>query len=86
MPPAPQATTANKKSWGLTVGDTVYVNLRQGTMGPIAWVPYKVTYVFADGNASIVREPDVVGYTGGMTIGGNLRRAGETYDDAYPGP
>ena len=72
-----------KADWNIQVGQTLMVNQRQSN-GPSAWVPYKVVYVFADGNAAVVKEPDCVGYTGFLAVGSNLRRQGESYASDTP--
>ena len=82
----PVATTALKAGWGMQAGQTVYINTRSGVGGFTAWVPYIVAYVFSDGNAVLIQEPDCVVYTGALAVGANLRRVGETYSDPYPGP
>jgi hypothetical protein len=58
----------------------------QSAAGLGAWAPYTVAWVFADGNAIIVNEPNIHLYTGALLVGYNLRRMGETYADALPGP
>ncbi len=79
--PAGVVTDATSKAkWAIQLSETIYVNTRLGT-GPGAWVPYTAVYVFNDGNAVLVREPDRVTYTGPLAVADNLRRAGETYAD-----
>ena len=70
----------------MAVGQVVYVNMYQcaGSLG--AWAPYNVAWVFADGNAILVNEPNIHVYTGKLLVGYNLRRMTDTYADPLPGP
>ncbi len=84
-PAVPSIASGPARDFGMTTGETVYLNVRLGGP-PTAWVAYIVAYIFQDGNAVLIREPDCVAYTGDMAIGVNLRRKGVDYGDGIFGP
>ena len=74
-------------TWAIAPNETIYFNrLDRSTIGPTAWLAMIARYVFADGNAVLTAEPNIVVYTGNLTVGANLRRKSETYNSTYPGP
>lgn len=84
--PPPIADTTDTRALALVVGQTVYVNMYASFSGINPWKAYTVGWVFSDGNAVLVSEPNMSLYTGGLVVGVNMRRADQTYANPAPGP
>jgi hypothetical protein len=84
--PPPIADTTDTRALALVVGQTVYVNMYASFSGINPWKAYTVGWVFSDGNAVLVSEPNMYLYTGSLVVGVNMRRADQTYANPAPGP
>lgn len=85
-PNSPVATGMALRQWNLQQGETLFFNTRTCSYAiPVPWSAWRVTYVWPDGDAVLVRDKQVM-TTMGLTVGYNLRRAAETYADTFPGP
>lgn len=85
--PNPVPTGYSVSAWNITVGETIMLNVQDPlALAPSAWLPMTVRYVFADGNAVLTAEPNIVAYTGSYGVGTNLRRRSESYASPLLGP